>query len=154
MHSIIGQPCHWGTRNEGGVCGCWQTTSKPSIHKAPSYGVRNCSGKPGGGNPIGNLGNLQNPSQMLSHKPWNFISFQGWSSEGALSWWLVPLVLPFTRKRGRSLNPLLASSPSCTSPFNERLGLKNFIQMRAWMEVEISFDVKFFKLLLEGDQKP
>ena len=33
-------------RCEWRVCGRGQTTSKPSIHIAPSYGLRNCSGKP------------------------------------------------------------------------------------------------------------
>ena len=32
--------CEWR------VCGCGQTTSKPSIHKAPFYGLRNCFGSP------------------------------------------------------------------------------------------------------------
>ena len=33
-------------RCEWRVCGCGQTTSKPFIHKAPSYSLRNCSGNP------------------------------------------------------------------------------------------------------------
>jgi hypothetical protein len=69
---------------------------------APSYGLRNCSG-----NPKQNclrmklcwelgesLGNLHNHTQMLLYIQLKYISFQGWSSKWAWSWWLVPLILP------------------------------------------------------------
>jgi hypothetical protein len=125
---------------------------RPLIHKAPSYGLRNCSGGPqrnfqwmriwwmknqclqdervdwsshcvsicvgfwrfpkdSGGKLHWELkeffGNLQILTQMLSYI---FISFQGWSSKGAWSWWLVPLVQPFRGRIGVR-SPLLASSP-------------------------------------------
>ena len=51
------------------------------------------------------FGNLQSPTHMLSYNRLDFISFRGWSSEGAWSWWLVPLVLPFRRKNNVGVWP-------------------------------------------------
>ena len=67
---------------------------------------------------IGNIGNLQNLTQMLTYNRLIFISFPGWSSKGAWSWWswwLIPLVLLFIRGRSSIPPPLVGIISFCNS---------------------------------------
>ena len=138
-----------------GVCR-GQTASKPSIHRAPSYGLWNYSSNQKKvsldilwGIPLGfkePFGNLQNPTQMLSYKWLNLISSQGWSSKGAWSWWLVPILL---EGRGRSLNSPVGIISSA-NPSIETLSLKNFIQ-DSWVDGGGDFiQHEVFQALPEG----
>ena len=116
---VRGYSCHWGAKNGGVVSWAdhiqaihsqppilWSTKLLGQPKKNSQWiknqrlqdeGVDCSSGRLG--NSIENFGNLQYSTQMLSYKWLNFISFQGWSREGAWSLWLVPLVLHIGRKK-------------------------------------------------------
>ena len=101
---------------------------------------------------IGNIGNLQNLTQMLTYNRLIFISFPGWSSKGAWSWWswwLIPLVLLFIRGRS-SIPPPCWHHLLLQFPLIKDLVWRCPSKICEWMEVENSSDVKFSKLSPRG----
>ena len=126
------------SRCERRVCGRGQTTSKPSIHRAPSYGLRNCFGKL--------HWELREPSKSHTNA----------LTQPVKSHFTPRLVI----KKGLEL---MASTLGSTfqkdevgvwtrPPWHHLLckSFENSFKIREWMKVEISSNVKYFELYPRG----